>query len=161
MLANGDVIGFVSRRPNLDFFHTGLVMLRATTAQLMLRSAAQSRRRVLDEPLARFLAANNVQHVTLLRALEPPAAAAQLEGNRGRIAIVSVVIPRPQRLSIRIPSRTGNLESLDRRVQPRSRKSGQCWSVSFKCIQQKMLQVARDALMRDRWRSHHHGDTID
>ena len=57
-----------------DFFHTGLVIFEDDGA-LMLRSAAQSRRRVVDEPLARFLAANNVQHVTLLRALEKPAIA--------------------------------------------------------------------------------------
>ncbi len=75
-LANGDVIGFLSRRPNLDFFHTGLVIFEDDGA-LMLRSAAQSRGRVVDEPLARFLAANNVQYVTLLRAVEPPAAAAR------------------------------------------------------------------------------------
>ena len=74
LLANGDIIGFLSRRPNLDFFHTGLVIFEDDGA-LMLRSAAQSRRRVVDEPLARFLAANNVQHVTLLRALEKPAIA--------------------------------------------------------------------------------------
>lgn len=68
-LANGDIIGFLSRRPNLDFFHTGLVIFE-DDGELMLRSAAQSRRRVLDEPMARFVAANNVQHVTLLRALD-------------------------------------------------------------------------------------------
>ena len=74
LLANGDVIGFVSRRPDLDFFHTGLVIFEDDGA-LMLRSAAQSRRRVIDEPMARFLAANDVQYVTLLRAVETPAAA--------------------------------------------------------------------------------------
>jgi len=36
----------------------------------MLRSAAQSRRRVLDEPLDRFMATNNVDHVALLRAVD-------------------------------------------------------------------------------------------
>jgi hypothetical protein len=68
-LENGDIIGFLSRRPNLDFFHTGLVIFDDDGA-LMLRSAALSRRRVLDEPMARFLAANKVQHVALLRPLE-------------------------------------------------------------------------------------------
>ena len=76
LLANGDIIGFLSRRPNLDFFHTGLVIFDDDGA-LMLRSAAQSRRRVVDEPLAQFVAANRVQYVTLLRAVEPPAAAAR------------------------------------------------------------------------------------
>jgi hypothetical protein len=76
LLANGDIIGFVSRRPNLDFFHTGLVIIDDDGA-LLLRHAAQSRRRVGDEPLDRFLAANNVQHLALLRAVERPAAAAR------------------------------------------------------------------------------------
>jgi len=74
LLANGDIIGFLSRRRNLDFFHTGLVIIDDDGA-LILRHAAQSRRRVVDEPLDRFLAANNVQHVALLRAVEPPAIA--------------------------------------------------------------------------------------
>ena len=74
LLENGDIIGFLSRRPNLDFFHTGLVIID-DDGVLILRHAAQSRRRVVDEPLDRFLAANNVQHVALLRALEPPAIA--------------------------------------------------------------------------------------
>jgi N-acetylmuramoyl-L-alanine amidase-like protein len=74
LLANGDIIGFLSLRPNLDFFHTGLVIFEDDGA-LMLRSAALSRRRVVDEPMERFVAANNVQHVTLLRAVEKPAIA--------------------------------------------------------------------------------------
>src|SRR5262245_7577075 len=68
-LENGDIIGFLSRRPNLDFFHTGLVIFEDDGA-LMLRSAGQSRRRVLDEPMAPFLAVNRVQHVALLRPLD-------------------------------------------------------------------------------------------
>jgi hypothetical protein len=70
-VANGDIIGFVSRRANLDFFHTGFVML-GPKRDVFLRHASQSRGRVLDEPMARFVAANRVQNVTLLRALEPP-----------------------------------------------------------------------------------------
>jgi hypothetical protein len=69
LLANGDIIGFLSRRPNLDFFHTGLVIFEDDGA-LMLRNAAQSRGRVVDEPMAQFLAANQVQYVALLRPLE-------------------------------------------------------------------------------------------
>ena len=41
------------------------------------RSAAQSRGHVVDEPLAQFLATYSVQYVALLRAVEPPAAAAR------------------------------------------------------------------------------------
>jgi hypothetical protein len=77
-LASGDIIGFVSRRPNLDFFHTGLVVFQDDGA-LMLRHASQSRRRVVNEPLAGFLAANKVQHVTLLRAVDPPRSHAVLK----------------------------------------------------------------------------------
>jgi hypothetical protein len=69
LLANGDIIGFLSRRPNLDFFHTGLVIFEDDGA-LMLRNAAQSRGRVVDEPMAQFLATNRVQYVALLRPLE-------------------------------------------------------------------------------------------
>lgn len=70
-LASGDIIGFASRRANLDFFHTGLVMIGPKN-ELTLRHASESRRRVLDEPLRRFIAANRVQYVSLLRVLEPP-----------------------------------------------------------------------------------------
>ena len=38
--------------------------------RLMLRHASQRRRRVTDEPLAGFFAANKVEYVTLLRAIE-------------------------------------------------------------------------------------------
>jgi hypothetical protein len=73
-LANGDIIGFVSRRRNLDFFHTGLVIVGDGGA-LILRHASETRRRVVDGSLASFVAANNVQYVTLLRPVERLAAA--------------------------------------------------------------------------------------
>lgn len=72
-LATGDVIAFVSRRPNLDVFHTGFVIVGAPS--LVLRHASQSRRRVLDEPMARFVTANRVQQVMLLRPQSPSARA--------------------------------------------------------------------------------------
>lgn len=68
-LASGDIIGFLSRRPRLDYFHTGFIVMR--DGKLWLRHAAKSRRRVVDEPLARFLAVNRVRAVTLLRPQEP------------------------------------------------------------------------------------------
>jgi hypothetical protein len=70
MLAAGDVIGFVSRRANLDFYHTGLLAFRSD-GTLLLRHASQSRRRILDERMADFVAHNRVRYVTLLRPLEP------------------------------------------------------------------------------------------
>jgi len=69
-LATGDIIGFLSRRPRLDYFHTGFVIVRSD-GELLLRHATRSRGRVLDERLAHFLAVNRVRRVTLLRPLEP------------------------------------------------------------------------------------------
>ncbi len=69
-LATGDIIGFLSQRPGLDYFHTGFIVVAGDGA-LMLRHAAKSRGRVLDQPLKRFLAENHVEAVTLLRVTEP------------------------------------------------------------------------------------------
>ncbi len=69
-LATGDIIGFLSRRPRLDYFHVGFVVV-GPDGELLLRHAARSRHRVLDERLTHFLAVNRVRRVTLLRPLEP------------------------------------------------------------------------------------------
>ena len=68
-LASGDIIGFVTQQPNLDYFHVGFVAF-GENGELLLRHASQSRHRVLDERLERFLSANRVRYVTLLRAEE-------------------------------------------------------------------------------------------
>jgi hypothetical protein len=68
-LRNGDLIGFISRRSWLDYFHTGFVMLDAKE-KLLLRHASQSRGRVLDQDMKRFLAANRVRYVSVLRPQE-------------------------------------------------------------------------------------------
>jgi N-acetylmuramoyl-L-alanine amidase-like len=68
-LLPGDIIGFTSRRADLDYFHTGLIAF-ASDNTLLLRHASQSRGRVLDEKMATFLAANPVTAVTVLRAAE-------------------------------------------------------------------------------------------
>jgi hypothetical protein len=73
-LERGDIVGFVSRRPNLDYFHTGFIAFDKTGA-LLLRHASQSRHRVLDERMEQFVAANGVRYVTLLRPQEPRAVA--------------------------------------------------------------------------------------
>lgn len=70
LLATGDIIGFLSQRPRLDYFHIGFVIV-APDGGLWLRHAAKSSRRVLDEPLVRFLSFNRVKAVTLLRPREP------------------------------------------------------------------------------------------
>jgi Protein of unknown function (DUF1460) len=65
-LRNGDIIGFVSRRPVLDYFHTGFVMFSAR-GHLVLRHASESHGRVVDERLNAFVGANGVRYLTLLR----------------------------------------------------------------------------------------------
>jgi hypothetical protein len=69
-LATGDIIGFLSQRRDLDYFHVGFVVV-ADDGGLWLRHAAKSKGRVLDQPLLRFLGENRVQAVSLLRAREP------------------------------------------------------------------------------------------
>lgn len=79
MLKNGDIAGFVTRRSNLDYFHTGFVMFGhngKSKGELLLRHAAESRRRVIDEPMARFMRANRVRYVTVLRPRDPAASTA-------------------------------------------------------------------------------------
>ena len=73
-LESGDIVGFVSRRANLDYFHCGLIALAPGRA-LLLRHASASRHRVLDERMDRFLAHNRVRAVSLLRPQEPAASA--------------------------------------------------------------------------------------
>jgi hypothetical protein len=73
-LAAGDIIGFVTARPNLDYFHVGFIAFGKDN-ELLLRHASLSRRRVLDESMDRFTEINRVHYVTLLRAEDPAAAA--------------------------------------------------------------------------------------
>ena len=68
-LQAGDVVGFVSRRSELDFFHIGFITFN-TRGALMLRHASRSRGRVVDDDMASFVAATGVKYVTLLRAQE-------------------------------------------------------------------------------------------
>jgi hypothetical protein len=74
-LAAGDIIGFVTQRKNLDYFHVGFVAFG--DGELLLRHASQSRYRVLDERLDRFMTRYRVRYVTLLRPEEPGAATAK------------------------------------------------------------------------------------
>lgn len=70
LLSTGDIIGFLSRRPGLDYFHSGFIVID-DAGGLWLRHAAHSRGRVLDQPLQRFIRNNRAQAVTLLRVREP------------------------------------------------------------------------------------------
>jgi len=72
MLANGDIVGFITQRSNLDYFHVGFVAF-GNKGELLLRHASQSNGRVLDERMDRFVAINGVRYVTLLRPQESAA----------------------------------------------------------------------------------------
>jgi hypothetical protein len=69
LLHTGDIVGFVTQRPNLDYFHIGFVVFD-DAGRFMLRHAARSRGRVLDERMERFIEQNRVRYVTLLRPQE-------------------------------------------------------------------------------------------
>jgi hypothetical protein len=67
-LATGDILAFVSRRSGMDVFHTGFLIVDGDT--LVLRNAAKSRGRVLDQRLADFLDLNGTRQVMILRPQE-------------------------------------------------------------------------------------------
>ena len=69
-LATGDIVGFVTRRPYLDYFHIGFVAF-GPHGEFLLRHASRSHGRVLDENMHRFVRVNRARYVTLLRPLEP------------------------------------------------------------------------------------------
>ena len=68
-LKRGDIVGFVSHRSWLDYFHTGFVMFDGK-GELLLRNASQSRGRVIDQTMKSFIAVNGVRYVTVLRPQE-------------------------------------------------------------------------------------------
>lgn len=74
MLKRGDIVGFVSHRSDLDYFHTGFIAF-ARDDTLLLRHASESHYRVVDERMARFLARYSVRYVTVVRPQEPKPAA--------------------------------------------------------------------------------------
>ena len=69
-LATGDIVGFVTRRPYLDYFHIGFVAF-GPRGEFLLRHASRSHGRVLDENMRHFVRVNRARYVTLLRPLEP------------------------------------------------------------------------------------------
>jgi hypothetical protein len=73
-LQRGDIVGFVSRRASLDYFHTGFVAFDEK-GELLLRDASGSRGRVVERKMQRFIAANGVRYVTVLRPQETEKAA--------------------------------------------------------------------------------------
>ena len=67
-LANGDVLLFASTKAGLDVFHCGFVVLAGGSVRL--RHASRSAGRVVEEDLARFLAANRMAGVIAARPLD-------------------------------------------------------------------------------------------
>ncbi len=74
VLQTGDILGFISRRANLDYAHTGFIAFGKNNGELLLRHASSTRLRVMEQPLAPFLAANRTEYVTVVRPQERPAA---------------------------------------------------------------------------------------
>jgi N-acetylmuramoyl-L-alanine amidase-like len=74
MLEHGDIVGFVSHRSDLDYFHAGFIAF-ARDGALLLRHASESHHRVVDERMERFLARYSVRYVTVVRPQEPKPAA--------------------------------------------------------------------------------------
>lgn len=69
-IRSGDLIGFISTRPHLDYFHTGILLSRA--AHILLTHASRNRDMVIIEPLEHFLKANRMSGFSILRPTEPP-----------------------------------------------------------------------------------------
>lgn len=69
LLLPGDVIGFVSRRPDLDFFHTGFIAF-GKQGELLARHASRTHRRVVEESIEEFMLANGTRSVMILRPAE-------------------------------------------------------------------------------------------
>ncbi len=67
-LANGDVLLFASTKAGLDVFHCGFLVLAG--GSIRLRHASRSAGRVVEEDLARFLAANRMAGVIAARPLD-------------------------------------------------------------------------------------------
>ena len=79
-LANGDVLLFASTKAGLDVFHCGFVVLAGGSVRL--RHASRSAGRVVEEDLARFLAANRMAGVIAARPLDPARAEASAPARR-------------------------------------------------------------------------------
>lgn len=63
----GDVVAFVSRKPNLDTFHVGLLVPPAEGAPLRVRHAGRTAGHVVEEPLHTFITRNDVPGLLLAR----------------------------------------------------------------------------------------------
>lgn len=77
----GDLIGFISTRRELDYFHTGLLLPEAGIVCLLHASRQQGR--VIVEPLAGFLDRNRMTGVTVVRPIEAPGPGSGAGNGRG------------------------------------------------------------------------------
>jgi hypothetical protein len=77
LLLPGDVVGFVSRRADLDYFHTGFIAF-SKRGELLARHASRTHRRVVEERIEDFMIANGTRSVTILRPSETTAVAGLL-----------------------------------------------------------------------------------
>ncbi|MBV8359968.1 MAG: DUF1460 domain-containing protein [Deltaproteobacteria bacterium] len=73
-LQSGDLIFFVSTRKNLDVFHTGIIMRDGK--RMLMRHASRSQGFVVEQELSKFLKANRMAGVIVVRPQE----------DKGRIA---------------------------------------------------------------------------
>ncbi|MDW8167849.1 MAG: DUF1460 domain-containing protein [Acidobacteriota bacterium] len=80
-LRDGDLIFFVSTKPNLDVFHIGLLLVERKSSRaedeaplrLMLSHASRRRGRVVEQELEAFLKEHRMSGVLLVRPREPNA----------------------------------------------------------------------------------------
>ena len=64
-IQTGDVIMFVSTKKHLDVFHAGILIRRGT--QILLRNAARSAGKVIEQDARQFLRANRMSGIILAR----------------------------------------------------------------------------------------------
>lgn len=67
----GDVVAFVSRKPNLDTFHVGILVPPAGAAPLRVRHAGRRAGKVVEQPLREFIDENDVPGLLLARPVPP------------------------------------------------------------------------------------------
>jgi hypothetical protein len=68
LLKTGDLIFFASTRPRLDIFHCGIIVIDGT--RVLMRHAARSRGKVVEQELSEFLKANRMAGVIIARPRE-------------------------------------------------------------------------------------------
>ena len=70
----GDVVAFVSQKPNLDTFHVGLLVPPREGFGLRVRHAGRRAGKVVEQTLAEFVTDNDVPGMLIARPVAPPPA---------------------------------------------------------------------------------------